>query len=92
MHILLLCRERRWKARLTTTSSVRRRLSTVRAGGVLHLDVDVDLGLLELPVRTMLWLSVAVGNLDAVARALAGHDEIALAAATTGPANVLATV
>jgi len=73
-------------------SSVRRRLYTLRAGGVLHLDVDVDLGLLELPVRTMLWLSVNVADLDAVGRALAGHDEVAFAAATTGPANIFATV
>lgn len=74
-----------------SASSVRRRLHTLRAGGVLHLDVDVDLTLLELPMRTMLWLTVTPAELSAVGQALAGHADVAYAASTTGPANVFAT-
>ncbi|MDQ7806936.1 AsnC family transcriptional regulator [Amycolatopsis sp. A133] len=73
-------------------STVRRRLHDLRAGGVLHLDVDVDLGVFELPVRTMLWLTVGAGDFDTVGQALAAHAEVAFAAATTGSANIFASV
>ena len=73
-------------------STVRRRLHDLRAGGVLHLDVDVDTDVLELPVRTMLWLTVAPAQLDVAGRQLATHPEVAFAAATTGSANVFAAV
>lgn len=53
---------------------VRRALSGVEFGcgasGVLHLDVELDL--LDRPVRTLLWLSIDVADLDAVGRALDG--------------------
>ncbi|GAA4523936.1 Lrp/AsnC family transcriptional regulator [Amycolatopsis samaneae] len=75
-----------------SASTVRRRLHDLRAGGVLHLDVDADSGLFALPVRTLLWLTVAAGEVDAVGRALATHAEVAYAAATTGPAAVFASV
>lgn len=75
-----------------SAGTVRRRLHDLRAGGVLHLDVDVDLGMFELAVRTMLWLTVAPADLDAAGRALAAHGEVAFVAATTGRANVFASV
>lgn len=75
-----------------SASTVRRRVHDLRAGGVLHLDVDVDLEVFELPVRTMLWLTVAPGHLDAVGCALATHSQVAFVAATTGVANVFASV
>lgn len=75
-----------------SASTARRRLHDLRAGGVLHFDVDVDLRVFELPVRTMLWLTARAADLDAVGRALATHAEVAFAAATTGPGNVLASV
>lgn len=75
-----------------SASTVRRRLHDLRAGGVLHLDVDADRGLFELPVRTTLWLTVRAADLDTVGQALATHAEVAFAAATTGPNNVYASV
>ncbi len=45
---------------------------------------------MELPVRTLLWLRV--DDLDTVGHTLAGHDEVAFAAATTGPADIFASV
>lgn len=75
-----------------SASGVRRRLRALRAGGVLQLDVDADFDLLEVPVRTLLRLNVDVTMTRAVGRALAEHDEVAFAAATTGSANIFATV
>nr|WP_319949642.1 Lrp/AsnC ligand binding domain-containing protein [Streptomyces halobius] len=40
----------------------------------------------------MLWLSVPPCALVSVAEALADHPEVAFAAATTGPTNLVATV
>jgi DNA-binding Lrp family transcriptional regulator len=74
----------------TSASTVRRRLHDLRAGGILHLDVDVDFGMLELPVHTILWLTVAAAHLDEAGRRLARHAEVAFAAAVTGAANIVA--
>lgn len=76
----------------TSASTVRRRLHDLRAGGILHLDVDVDFGALELPVHTMLWLTVASAHLDEAGHQLARHPEVAFAAAVTGSANVVANL
>ncbi|WP_329045937.1 AsnC family transcriptional regulator [Amycolatopsis sp. NBC_01488] len=75
-----------------SAATARRRLHDLRAGGVLRLDVDADLALFGLPVRTVLWLTVAAAQLDVAGQALAAHREVAYAAATTGEANVFATV
>jgi DNA-binding Lrp family transcriptional regulator len=40
--------------------------------------------------RAMLWMAVAPPWLDRVATAMAGHDELAFVAATTGPSNLIA--
>ncbi len=40
----------------------------------------------------MLWLAVAPAELGTVATALAGHPEVAYAAAVTGPSNMMAIV
>lgn len=76
----------------TSASTVRRRLGDLRAGGLLYLDVDVDPEVVELPLRTMLWLTVAPAHLDAAGRALAAHPEVPFAAAIAGRANVYASV
>jgi len=75
-----------------SAGTVRRRLRDLRAGGVLHLDVDADIGVLDLTAYTMLWLTVAAPGLDAAGKQLATHPEVAFAAATTGPANIYAAV
>ena len=76
----------------TSASTVRRRLTDLRAGGVLYLDVDVSPTVHEQPMRTMLHLTVLPQHLDEVGRALAAHPEVPFAAATTGRTNVYASV
>ncbi|MGW4062804.1 Lrp/AsnC family transcriptional regulator [Amycolatopsis sp. NPDC004747] len=73
-------------------TTVRRRMTELRERGVLYLDIDVDVSLFGVGPRTLLWLSVAPAHLEEVGTALAGHAEIAFAAATTGPTNLYATV
>ncbi|NEC85553.1 Lrp/AsnC family transcriptional regulator [Streptomyces sp. SID12501] len=74
----------------TTASTVARRLAELRARGALFFDVDVDPALLGITVSALLWMQVAPAHLDAVATALAGHEELAVVAATTGPTNLVA--
>ncbi|MFC8434133.1 Lrp/AsnC family transcriptional regulator [Streptomyces sp. NPDC057253] len=69
---------------------VRRRLDRLRSTGVLYLDVQFDHEPLGRTVEAMLWLTVAPAALAAVGRALAEHQEVRFAAATTGQANVVA--
>jgi DNA-binding Lrp family transcriptional regulator len=73
-------------------TTVRRRMTELRERGVLYLDIDVDPGLFGVGPRTMLWLSVAPAHLEKTGVALAGHPEVAFAAATTGPTNLYASV
>jgi DNA-binding Lrp family transcriptional regulator len=73
-------------------SSVRRRLEFLRARGVLYFDVQLDPAVIGYPAIALLWLTVTPARLAAVGEALAAHAEVAFAAATTGPSNVLATV
>ena len=73
-------------------TTVRRRLHDLAASGALFYDVDVDPDVLGFRARVLLWLSVAPARLAAVGTALAGHEEIVFAAATTGPTNVVGTV
>ncbi|GAA2260736.1 hypothetical protein GCM10010430_51060 [Kitasatospora cystarginea] len=74
----------------TTASTVARRLAELRARGALFFDVDVDPALLGVTVSALLWMQVAPAHLDAVASALAGHEELAVVAATTRPTNLVA--
>jgi DNA-binding Lrp family transcriptional regulator len=73
-------------------STVQRRLEQLRRTGVLFFDVDVDPARLGVTCEAMLWLSVPPAHLAAVGATLATHPEVALAAATTGPANLVAMV
>ncbi len=76
----------------TSASTVRRRLHDLRGSGLLYLDVDVTPDVTDLPMRTMLWLTVAPADLDAAGRALAAHPEVPFAAAVAGRSNVYASV
>ncbi|WP_416971018.1 Lrp/AsnC family transcriptional regulator [Streptomyces sp. 4F14] len=71
-------------------SVVRRRLERLRSSGVLYYDVQYDPESLGSTVDAMLWLTVAPSALAPIGRALAGHPEVAFAAAITGPANIVA--
>ncbi|MFE6778238.1 Lrp/AsnC family transcriptional regulator [Streptomyces sp. NPDC057702] len=71
-------------------ATVARRLDHLRAGGHLFFDVELDSTLLGVTTQALLWMSVAPAHLDHVARALAGHPELAYVAAVTGPHNLTA--
>ncbi|MER5945539.1 Lrp/AsnC family transcriptional regulator [Streptomyces sp. NPDC001904] len=72
-------------------SAVKRRLSRLLASGALFIDVEYDTQRLGYGVTAMLWITAAPRHLDDVGRALADHPEIAHAAATAGPSNLVAT-
>ncbi|MFD0274115.1 Lrp/AsnC family transcriptional regulator [Kitasatospora sp. NPDC127111] len=73
-----------------SASTAVRRLGELRARGSLFFDVDVEPAVLGITVSALLWMQVAPAHLDTVATALAGHEELALVAATTGPTNLVA--
>ncbi|MDV9176249.1 Lrp/AsnC family transcriptional regulator [Streptomyces sp. W16] len=73
-------------------STVRRRLEFLRRSGVLYFDVDIDSVHLGYETEAFLWLTVTPARLAEVGTALARHPEIAFAAATTGPTNIVASV
>ena len=75
-----------------SASSAARRVEDLRARRALFFDVEVDDTVLGVTARAILWMSVAPSQLDAVGNQLAGHEELAFVAATTGPTNLLAQV
>jgi DNA-binding Lrp family transcriptional regulator len=75
-----------------SAATAARRLSDLRDRGVIFFDVEIDDTHLGVATRTMLWLSVAPADLDATARAIAGHAEVAFVAAITGTYNLAAQV
>jgi DNA-binding Lrp family transcriptional regulator len=72
-------------------SSVRRRIDELRRSGLVYFEVDVDNRVQGLNAHALLWLSVEPARLEEAGRALAAHPEIPFAAATTGPANLVAS-
>jgi DNA-binding Lrp family transcriptional regulator len=73
-------------------STVRRRIADLRASGMLYFDVDFHHSLLDLTARGMVWLTVNPAQLGAAGEAMAAHPETAYVAATTGAANLYASV
>ncbi|WP_171168234.1 Lrp/AsnC family transcriptional regulator [Streptomyces sp. I05A-00742] len=73
-------------------TTVRRRLAELRAAGVLYFDVDYHPRIIQRNFRSLLWLSVEPSRIEAVGAALASHPEVPFAAATTGDANVYASI
>jgi DNA-binding Lrp family transcriptional regulator len=73
-----------------SAATVARRLTELRDRGALFFDLDVDPAPFGVTTQALLWMSVAPAHLDTVATTLAGHDELALVAATTGPTNLIA--
>jgi DNA-binding Lrp family transcriptional regulator len=71
-------------------STVRRRIDELRRAGLLYFEVDLDVRGFGMNVHAILWLSVEPARLAAVGQTLAGHYEVPFAAATTGPANLVA--
>lgn len=73
-------------------TTVRRRMSELRAAGALYYDLDFDRRTLLRELRAGLWLEVEPARLAEVGAALALHREVAFACATTGTSNVYASV
>ncbi len=74
-------------------STVRRRMSELRLSGALYYDLASNGdALAPALLRTVLWLEVEPARLAEVGEALAAHEEVAFASATTGAANVYAAV
>lgn len=73
-----------------SAATVARRLVDLQATGAIFFDVELNDALLGATTQALLWMAVAPAQLDAVASALAGHDELAFVAATTGPTNLVA--
>lgn len=71
---------------------VARRLAALEGGGALDFRVDLLPEALDRPLAATLWLRVAPAHLDAVGARVAGHDEVAFAAAISGRNNIMATV
>jgi DNA-binding Lrp family transcriptional regulator len=70
-------------------STVRRRMEQLRDTGVLYFDLELDIPAFGFRSPTWLWLSVPPSELAATGEALAKFPEVAYAAATTGPANLV---
>jgi DNA-binding Lrp family transcriptional regulator len=73
-------------------TTVRRRMAELRASGALYYDLDFGPGVLAPDMRAVLLLEVEPAGLAAAGQALAGHTEVAFAAATTGTANLYASL
>lgn len=80
------------EATSSPAATVRRRLDSLRARGVLYFDVELDNRLLDRRVETVLWLDIEPSALHRAGTELAGHAEIAFAAACTGPTALFAHV
>ncbi|ADJ49832.1 Lrp/AsnC family transcriptional regulator [Amycolatopsis mediterranei S699] len=73
-----------------SAATVARRLADLQAGGTVFFDLEIAPEPLGVTTQALLWMAVAPAQLDRVARKLATHPELALVAATTGPANLVA--
>lgn len=73
-------------------STVRRRLDQLRGTGALRFDVEIPPRALGYQAEAWLWMKVRPSCLASVGTALAAHAEVDVAAATTGPTNLMAGV
>jgi DNA-binding Lrp family transcriptional regulator len=73
-------------------TSTRRRVDALLRSRTVHLDVDIDLALLGVPLRALLWLRAEAGALRTAGEVLAAHSEVTYAAAVTGPVSLLVSI
>ncbi|MEV0200124.1 Lrp/AsnC family transcriptional regulator [Nonomuraea sp. NPDC050691] len=73
-------------------STVRRRLDQLRGAGALRFDVEIPSRALGYRAEAWLWMKVRPSRLAEVGAALAAHPEVDVAAAITGPSNLMAGV
>jgi DNA-binding Lrp family transcriptional regulator len=76
----------------TSESTARRRVEHLRSTGVLELQLDADPSQFGFHTQARLWMRVAPRNIHEIGATLATHSEVYFAAATTGPANLVASV
>jgi DNA-binding Lrp family transcriptional regulator len=72
-------------------STVRRRLQELFHSGSLYTDVEIEPEVFGFRAAVLLWLSVLPSMVATVGAALAEHEEVVFAAATTGPTNLQVT-
>jgi DNA-binding Lrp family transcriptional regulator len=75
-----------------TEGRITRRVDALLASGVLYFDVDPATQLMGFESAATLWLTVEPSRLATVGDQLAGHEEVAFAAAVTGSANLVASL
>ncbi|OXM67394.1 Lrp/AsnC family transcriptional regulator [Amycolatopsis vastitatis] len=73
-----------------SAATVARRLADLQAGGTVFFDLEIDPAPLGATTQALLWMAVAPAHLDRVAKKLSTHPELALVAATTGSATLVA--
>ncbi|GAA4395427.1 Lrp/AsnC family transcriptional regulator [Tsukamurella soli] len=73
-------------------ATVRRRLGALLDARAVYFDVDLDATSLGYTETSLLWITAAPARVDAVGRAIAAVGDVAFAAATTGPSNIVASV
>lgn len=73
-------------------STVARRITALRATGLLRFDLDVNATALGYHAEARLWASVPPAHLAATGEALADQPEVAFCASTTGTSNLMASV
>ncbi|WP_214412111.1 Lrp/AsnC family transcriptional regulator [Sphaerisporangium fuscum] len=73
-------------------STVRRRLAALRRTGVLRFQLDLPPAVIGFPTEARLWINAQPSRVVQVAEALARQPEVAFAALTTGPTNLVAAV
>jgi DNA-binding Lrp family transcriptional regulator len=76
----------------TSESTARRRVEHLRRTGVLELQLDADPSRFGFHTQARLWMRVEPRSLAEAGATLATHPEVYFAAATTGPANLVASV
>lgn len=70
-------------------ATIARRIAELRAAGAIYFDLEIDDAEYGVRTHALLWLAVEPARLDAIARELADHPELAFVGATTGPHNLM---
>ncbi|MER5526394.1 AsnC family transcriptional regulator [Streptomyces sp. NPDC002677] len=72
-------------------SAVKRRLAALIASGAVYIDIEYRCEVLGYGTAAVLWITTAPSAMHSVGETLAGHDEVAFAAATAGPSHIVVT-
>ncbi|GAA3074146.1 Lrp/AsnC family transcriptional regulator [Streptosporangium carneum] len=80
------------KATGRSESAIKRRLAQLVGSGAMYIDVEFNPERFGFHNAAMLSITAAPRSLNAVGEALAAHQEIAYAVATTGSSNLMAVV